>query len=84
MAILKGSLRVADLDGFSHMVDPKTDLITIIQQVRLCRMKLGAALNRLEDYKAGSRELEQIREHTDAISDEIQFLINTLQRLMDH
>jgi hypothetical protein len=66
------------------MVDNKTDVETIVQQIRLCRLKLGSALNRLENHQPSHEEMELIRDHTDDISNDIRLLITTLQQMMCH
>jgi hypothetical protein len=84
MFIVTGALPAAERETFSQMVDHKTDLETIVQQIRLCRLKLGSALNRLESYQPTPEETELIREHTDDISNDIRLLITALQRMMGH
>ena len=47
---------------FSLMVDRKTDIETLVQLIRLCRLKLGAALSRLESYQLSPQEAEVIHD----------------------
>ena len=82
MSSLIGALPTAERETFSHMVDRTTDVNAIVQQIRLCRLKLGSALNRLENYEPNDAEVERIREHLDDISNEIQLFITSLQRMM--
>ena len=84
MFTLTGALPTAERETFSHMVDRTADVTTIVQQIRLCRLKLGSALNRLENYQPNEPEIERIREHVDDISNEIRLLITSLQRMMGH
>jgi hypothetical protein len=84
MLTLTGALPTAEREAFSHMVERTTDVNTIAQQIRLCRLKLGSALNRLESYQPNDAEVERIGEHVDDISNEIRLLITSLQRMMGH
>jgi hypothetical protein len=83
MSTFTGALPTAERETFSVMVNRKTDVDTIVQQIRLCRLKLGSALNRLESYEPSSEEIKRIGEHVDDISNEIQLLIASLQRMTD-
>jgi hypothetical protein len=83
MTTLIGALPAAERETFIHMLDRTADVSTIAQQIRLCRLKLGSALNRLESSELHEREIELIREHVDDISNEIRLLIASLPRMMD-
>ena len=84
MFTLTGALPTAERETFSHMVDRAADVNTLVQQIRLCRLKLGSALNRLESHQPNDAEVERIREHVDDISNEIRLLITSLQRMTGH
>ena len=83
MSIRNAPLPATDTHFFTQMVERQTDLQTVTQKVRLCRLKLGAVLNRLENYKLEPDALKLVNDRTDEISNEIRLLIEMLQRLLD-
>ena len=83
MPTLPGSFQ-SQRETFSLMVDRKTDIETLVQQIRLCRLKLGAALNRLDNFAPNAQEAEEIRDCSDDILCEINILITALQRMQGH
>jgi hypothetical protein len=69
---------------FDVMVERQPDVFTIVQQIRLCRLKLGSVLNRLENFEPGPEALESLRDCSDDVTHEVRVLVETLQRLMGH
>jgi hypothetical protein len=66
------------------MVAPQNKVDTVIQKVRLCRLKLSSVLNRLENHELRPKELKLIDDRTEEVSNEIRLLVETIQRLMGH
>src|SRR5262245_34426371 len=64
------------------MEERQPDISTIVQQIRLCRLKLGSVLNRLENFEPEPVALELLRDCADDVSNEVRVLVETLQRLM--
>ena len=83
MSISNAPLLAADANFFTQMVERQNDLQTVTHKVRLCRLKLGAVLNRLENYHLEPDALKLVGDRTDEISNEIRLLIESLQRLLD-
>jgi hypothetical protein len=83
MSILNVPLPESDAEILTQMVERQTDLHALLQKVRLCRLKLGAVLNRLEMDKLNPDELKLMEERTDEVSNDIRILVETIQWLMD-
>jgi len=80
MSILNVHLPETDVEIFAQMVDRKANVVSIVQQIRLCRLKLGSVLNRLENYQLGPDALKQVGDRMDEVSNEIRLLTETIQR----
>ncbi len=83
MSILNIPTFELDSSVFTEMVDRHADLEATRQLVRLCRLKLGAVLHRLEKPAIERDALNLIRDRVDDVDNEIRLLIDTIQRLMD-
>lgn len=64
------------------MIERETTLQTLVQQIRLCRMNLGAVLDRLEAFEPGPDAMNVLGDRTDRIFDEIRDLLENLQKMM--
>ncbi len=66
------------------MVERQANSDTIIQKIRLSRLKLSSVLNRLENHELGPTKLKLVGDRTDEVSNEIRLLVETIQRMMGH
>jgi hypothetical protein len=67
---------------FAPMIEQQFDLESILQQIRLSRLKLGSVLERLENFEPGAEAMNQLQDHADGVAIEIQLFIETLRQLM--
>ena len=84
MSILHINSSEIDPSVFTEMVDRHADLETTRQLVRLCRLKLGSVLHRLESPNLDADGLNLVRDRVDDVDNEIRLLIETVQRVMDN
>lgn len=68
--------------GAVQMEDRHSDLPSLLQQVRMMRLKLGCILDRLEAFEPGREAFEQLLNHTDYIAAEVDSLDETVQQFM--
>jgi hypothetical protein len=64
------------------MLDNPPNIQSIVQQVRLSRMKLGSVLERIEAIEPSPVALEELDIHAENVGLEIDALIDTLDKLM--
>jgi hypothetical protein len=54
--------------------------LTVLQLIRLSRMKLGYALDQLENFEPAPNALEQLHDHAESIAGEIDALVRSIQQ----
>ena len=64
------------------MANNTSDKLLILQTIRVSRMKLGCALEQLENFEPGANALEQLYDHAENVAAEIDALIRTTQQFM--
>ena len=69
------------LNAITRMVERPTDIQSVIQQIRLSRLKLGSASDRLEHFEPDSNALALLSDHTVNVTLEIDILVETIQQL---
>jgi hypothetical protein len=65
-----------------QMVEQKSDLESVLQQLRLYRLKLGSILDQLETFEPGPEALDQLRFHSDGIGTEVDSLNDIVRQLL--
>ena len=64
------------------MANNMSDKLSVLQSVRVSRMKLGCALEQLENFEPGANALEELYDHAENVAAEIDALIRTTQQFM--
>jgi hypothetical protein len=64
------------------MLDNPPNLKTVVQKIRLSRLKLGSLLERFESFEPGQPALEALNNHADSIDFEIDAFVEAACKLM--
>ena len=62
------------------MVNNAPNKLSVFQLIRVSRIKLGCALDQLENFEPAPNALEQLHGHAESIACEIDALIRTTQQ----
>ena len=68
--------------GTVQMAEQKSDLPSVLQQVRIARLKLGNVLDQLETFEPGREALEQLLDLSDCIAADVDSLNDIVRQLM--
>jgi hypothetical protein len=71
------------IGAIAHMVEHDATLQSVVEQLRLCRLKLGSVLERLESLQLNKDDLEGIRGQSECITFEIDGLVVLLRHVME-
>src|SRR4051812_12570991 len=72
----------ASLTAIANMLDNLPSGYLIMQRIRLSRVKLGSALERLESFEPGPVALGELQDHSENIAFQIDSLIQAICELM--
>jgi hypothetical protein len=70
------------LDLLTRIISQKYDVQTLVEDIRLTRIRLGTALERLEDFVPDQDGLDELRYHAESVAIETQHLNESLRRMM--
>jgi hypothetical protein len=66
---------------FVPMLDQPVDLRSVVQKVRLSRLKLGSILERLESFERGPAALKELDNYAESLGLEIDVFVDALRKL---
>ncbi|HEX4416156.1 MAG TPA: hypothetical protein VH107_21165 [Lacipirellulaceae bacterium] len=72
------------IGAIACMEKEEATLESIMEQLRLARMKLGSILNRLDDLQLNSEDLDGIRGQAECITCEIDGLVVLIRAMLEH
>jgi hypothetical protein len=64
------------------LVNSPPNKFSVLQSIRVARMKLGCALEQLEDFEPAPSALEQLHDHAEHIADQIDDLLRTTHQFL--
>lgn len=64
------------------MVNSPPNKFSVHQSIRVSRMKLGCALDQLENFEPAPSALEQLQDHAEHIAGQIDDLLRTIQQFL--
>jgi hypothetical protein len=67
--------------GIINLVNDAPNILAISRLIRVSRIKLGCALDRLENFEPAPKALGQLNEHAENILGEIDALIESIQQV---
>jgi hypothetical protein len=70
------------LDELTSIISQKYDVQTLLKDIRLTRIRLGTALERLENFVPDQDGLDELRYHAESVAIETQHLNESLRRIM--
>jgi hypothetical protein len=82
MSIPKPTVPRISSDILTNMIEKPHDVQTLIEHIRLTRIKLGSVLERLENFEPGQDALGELRDYAERVAIETQLLSETLRRMM--
>jgi hypothetical protein len=56
--------------------------LSVLQSIRMSRIRLGCALEQLENFEPGPGAIEQLHDHAENVAAEIDALIRTTQQFV--
>jgi hypothetical protein len=73
-------LRDDSIHEITKMVNNAPNKLSVFQLIRVSRIKLGSALERLENFEPSPTALDQLHEHAENIACEIDALVRSIQQ----
>ena len=70
-------------DVITSIISRKYDVQTLVEDIRLTRIRLGTALERLENFVPDNGALDELRYHAESVAIETRYLNESLRRMME-